>query len=387
VANIVVASVFWGSNPAIPSAAHPGDVNDQLSIVLANVGDDVARNVIATLTIGAPLSFSYFMNGTQFRAATVSKVAGDMDAGRSFTLGYTVNIDSNAKEGIYRYNLQLSYNSARELQQISTNALIDVPIWKGELHIQGLLTVPTKIYPGNTQVVLEVGIVNTGIGAANNVQLQLQLKAPFTASSSGSDKIYVGNIAPNQVSEADFIVDVADDAQFGQYSLVLGEQAGSGLVPIGQLSVYLNEKVKFEIASVTPDTVSAGDSGRVIRVALKNVGSIKADSVRVQLRVGNFFTGTLTDFLGTMLAGETKVAFFTVDIDSKAQPGPYNLDLRLDWTQESNALDNTQTLTLNVVNPGPPVTLIAVGVIVLVGLGGYAIVRRRRMRTAQAGPK
>jgi LPXTG-motif cell wall-anchored protein len=39
------------------------------------------------------------------------------------------------------------------------------------------------------------------------------------------------------------------------------------------------------------------------------------------------------------------------------------------------------------VNPGPPVTLIAVGVIVLVALGGYAIVRRRRMRAAQAGPK
>jgi hypothetical protein len=387
VANIIVASVFWGANPAIPSAAHPGDVNDQLSVVLANVGDDVARNVTATLTLGAPLTFNYFANGIQFKATTISKIAGDIDAGRSFTLGYTVSIDSNAQEGIYRYNLQISYNSARELQEINRNTPIDVPLWKGELHIQGFLTLPTKIYPGSKQVVLKAGIVNTGNGAAKDVQLQLALKPPFAASSSSSDKIYLGNIAPSQISEADFIVDVADNAPFGQYPITLGEQAGGNLIPIGQLSLYINEKVKFQIASVTPDTVSAGDSGRVIQVALKNVGSIKADSVRVQLRVGNFFTGTLTDFLGTMLAGETKVAFFTVDIDSKAQPGPYNLDLRLDWTQESNALDNTQTLTLNVVNPGPPVTLIAVGVIVLVGLGGYAIVRRRRMRAAQAGPK
>jgi len=387
VANMVVTSVYWGSNPVNPLAAHPGDVNDQLSIVLSNVGDDVARSVNATLSLGPPLTFNYFVNGAQFQATTISKVAGDIDAGRSFTLGYTVNIDSNAKEGIYRYSLQTSYKSARELQQINTNALIDVPIWKGELHIQSLFTLPTKIYPASKQVVLKVGIVNTGNGAAKDVQLQLVLKPPFAASSSSSDQIYVGNIAPGQPSEVDFIVDVASDAQFGQYSIVLGEQAGGSMIPIGQVSLYINEKVNFEITSVTPDTVSSGDSGRVIQVALKNAGSVKADSVRVQLRVGNFFTGTLTDFLGTMLAGETKVAFFTVDIDSKAQPGPFNLDLRLDWTQDNNALDNTQTLTLHIVAPGPPVTLIAIGVVAVVAVCGYVLVRRRRMRAAQTGPK
>ena len=49
-------------------------------------------------------------------------------------------------------------------------------------------------------------------------------------------------------------------------------------------------------------------------------------------------TGTLTDFLGTMLANETKTAFFTIDIDSNAQPGQYTYNLRFDWTQDTNAL-------------------------------------------------
>jgi len=109
--------------------------------------------------------------------------------------------------------------------------------------------------------------------------------------------------------------------------------------------------------------------------------------VRVQLRVGNFFTGTLTDFLGTMLAGETKVAFFTVDIDSKAQPRQYNFDFRIDWTQEDNALDHTLNLVLFVVPPGAPVTLIAVGLIVIAGVGGYFFIRRRRMKAAQTTTK
>ncbi len=387
VANMVVSSVYWGSNPMNPSATHPGDVNVQLSIILSNVGDDVARSVNATLTLGPPLSNNYYVSGVQYQATTVSKIAGDIDAGRSFTVTYTVNIDSNAKEGIYRYNLQIAYQSARALQQLSSDTLIDVPIWKGDLHIQALLTLPTKIYPDTKQVVLKVGIVNTGNGAANNVQLQLVLKSPFSASSSSSDNVYVGNIPPSQFTEASFIVDVDSNAQFGQYALVLGQLSQGNIIPIGQLSLYINEKVKFDIASVTPSTVSAGDSGRVIQVALKNVGSVKADSVRVTLRVGNYFTGTLTDFLGTMLAGETKVAFFTVDIDSKAEPGAHNLDLRLDWTQENTALDNTQTLTLLVLTASPPVTLIAIGLVVLVAIGGYAVVRRRRARQARTASK
>ncbi len=147
VANIVVTSVYWGSDPTSPSTAHPGDVNVQLSLVLSNVGDDVARGVNATLTLGPPLTYTYFQNGVQYSASTVSKIAGDIVAGGSFTVGYTVSVDSNAMEGIYRYDLQLAYKSARELQQISNDVMIDVPLWKGELHVQGLVTVPTKIYP------------------------------------------------------------------------------------------------------------------------------------------------------------------------------------------------------------------------------------------------
>ena len=386
VANVVVTNVYWGSNPMDPSAAHPGDVNVQLSVILSNVGDDVARGVNATLFLGPPITYTYYQDGTEFSATTASKVAGDMGAGQSYTVSFTLSIDSDAKEGIYRYNLQLAYKSARELQQVNNNLMIDVPVWKGELHIQNILTVPTKIYPDSKQVLVKVWVANSGKGTAKDIQLRMDLTPPFTASSSGSDRIFVGNIPAGQVSEADFIVDVAS-ITFGQYPVNLVEEVEGKLIPIGTIPLYINEKVKFDIVSVTPSTVHAGDSGDVIRVELKNSGTVKADSVRVQLRVGNFFTGTLTDFLGTMLAGETKVAFFTVDIDSKAQPRRYNLDMRIDWTQDDNSLDDTQTLILTVDPAGLPVTLIAVGVIVLIAIIGYVVMRRRRMKASQASTK
>jgi len=387
VANVVVTNVYWGSNPTDPITAHPGDVNVQLSIILANVGDDTARGVNGTLFLGPPLTYNYYQDGVKYSASSVSKTAGDMAAASSFTLGFTVTVDSDAKEGIYRYNLQLSYRSARELQQINSNLTIDVPLWKGELHVQNILTLPTKIYPNSKEVSLKVWIVNSGRGLAKDIQLRLDVTRPFRASSSGSDRIFIGNIPAGQVSEADFVLDVASDAIFGQYSVILGEEMDDRLIPMGQIPLYVNEKVRFDVVSVTPNIVHAGDAGDVIRVEIKNIGSVKADSVRVQLRVGNFFTGTLTDFLGTMLANETKVAFFTMDIDSKAQPRQYNLDLRFDWTQEDIALDDTQFLLLTVEPPGLPVTLIVVGVILLVAVGGYLFIRRRRMKAAQTTTK
>ena len=387
VANVVVTSVFWGSDPMSPSTAHPGDTNVQISVVLSNVGDDVARGVNATLLIAPPIIYTYYLGSTQISATAISKIAGDMQAGQSFTVAFVVSVDPSAKDGIYRYNLQLSYKSARELQQINTDTMIDVPIWKGELHVQNIVTLPTKIYPDSKQVVVKVFIVNSGQGVAKDLQLKLDLMTPFSASSSGSDSIYVGNIAPAQSSEADFIVDVAADAKFGQYNVALSEQTASGEIPIGQVPLYVAEKVQFDIVSVTPTEVHAGDSGDVISVQIMNAGSVKADSVRVELRVGNFFTGTLTDFLGTILAGETKTVFFTVDIDSKALPGQYVLDLRFDWTQDNNSLDNTQSINLTVSSPGFPTALIVVALVIIGGGGGFFYLRRRRARASQTSKK
>jgi len=383
-ANVVATSVYWGSNPLNPSNVHPGDTNVRLSIVLANVGDDVARGVNATLFIGPPLTYTYYQDGVQYSASTVSKMAGDIGPGSSFTLGFTVNIDPNAKEGIYRYNLEVSYRSARELQEVKNVMVIDVPVWRAEIRVQSVLTVPTKIYPGSRQVQVRVVIVNSGQGAARDLQLRMDLKPPFKASSSGSDRYFLGNLPAGQSSSVNFIVDVDEDAKFGKYFVDMLMEGGGSSVSIGAVPIDVNEKVRFEVLSVTPTTFQAGDTGKVIRVELKNSGSVKAESVRVQLRVGNFFAGTLTDFLGTMLSGEVKVAFFTVDVDSKAKSGDYSFDLKIDWTQDSNPLDDTLRLSFNVQPSGPPVIPIGLAAVGLASAVAYLTFKRRRAKTGQA---
>jgi len=389
VANVVVTNVYWGASAANPDTAHPGDVNLQLSILITNVGDDVARNVNATLYIAPPLIYAYYANSTSYRSPAISQLAGDIQPGQNFVLTYTLSIEPKAQEGIYRYSLELAYQSARELQQIDTTVAVNVPIWRGELHVQGVLTNPTKIYPDSKAVDLQVTIANSGQGTAKNVQLELVLQTPFTASSSGSDQIFIGNIPPGLTMNANFIIDVAENATFGEYSLILGEMAGNQLIPIGQVPIYVNEKVNFDIVSVTPTTVHVGDSGDVISVVIRNAGSVEADSVRVELQVGNFITGTLTDFLGTMLSNETKTAFFTIDIDSNAQAGQYTYNLRFDWTQDNNALynDYSYAITFSIQPPAVPVALIVVALVVIVGGGGFLFMRRRKARAAAQKPQ
>jgi hypothetical protein len=158
---------------------------------------------------------------------------------------------------------------------------------------------------------------------------------------------------------------------------LVADSGSTGQTQVGEIPLYVSEKVRFEIVQVEPGIIRTGDSGVSIGVTIRNVGNVAADSVRVQLRVGNYFSGTLTDFLGTIGPGESKTAYLTVDVDGKAQPRTYRMDLRIDWTQSDYSLDETLCVELQVTAVELPIPLIAVA-FVLIALVIVFVVRRRR---------
>jgi len=385
--NVVVTSVYWGTNPLGGISVHPGDTNIPLSIVLSNAGDAAARDVSATLVLASPFSYAYNVNGSQVNAGTVDQSAGDIQAGFSFTLRYALTVASDAIAGIHRLTLILDYKTAREMLAVERTLSVDVPVWTGDVRVQHVVTVPARVYPGDNQIAVKAWLVNSGTGSTADFQVRLVLQDPFQASSGGSDTFFLGTMQPGQVSEADFYVDISKSAQFGSYNLklVTVSAGSSGQVEIGQIPIYLSEKVIFEVVQVEPKVVRAGDSGVSIKVTIKNTGTVAADSVRAQLMVGNYFSGTLTDFLGTMQPGESKTAYLTVDVDSKATSQVYKMDLRLDWTQSDSSLDNTLPVQLQVTAAELPLPLIAVAVVLLVLVA--AVVVRRRRKAQEQKPK
>ena len=386
--NVVVTSVYWGTNPLGGISVHPGDTNIPLSIVLSNAGDAAARDVSATLVLASPFSYAYNVNGSQVNAGTVDQSAGDIQAGLSFTLRYALTVASDAIAGIHRLTLILDYKTARELLAVERTLSVDVPVWTGDVRVQHVVTVPARVYPGDNQIAVKAWLVNSGTGSTADFQVRLVLQDPFQASSGGSDTFFLGTMQPGQVSEADFYVDISKSAQFGSYNpkLVTVSAGSSGQVEIGQIPIYLSEKVIFEVVQVEPKVVRAGDSGVSIKVTIKNTGTVAADSVRAQLMVGNYFSGTLTDFLGTMQPGESKTAYLTVDVDSKATSQTYKMDLRLDWTQSDNSLDNTLPVELQVTSAELPLPLIAVAVILLVLVAAVVVRRRRKAQEQKLKP-
>lgn len=259
---------------------------------------------------------------------------------------------------------------------------VDAPVWTGDVRVQHVLTVPAKVYPGDNQIAVKAWLANAGTGSTADLQVRVISEEPFKPSSAGSDVFFLGTVQPGQVSEADFYLDISKTAQFGSYNLrlVTDSSGATGQVEIGQIPLYVSEKARFEVTQVEPKTLHAGDSGASIRVTIKNVGGVTADSVRVQLKVGNYFTRTLTDFLGTMGLGESKTAYFTVDVDSKALPQVYKMDLRLDWTQSDYSLGDTLPLELQVSAAELPLPLIAVGVVLIALVVGVLVRRRRKPR-------
>jgi hypothetical protein len=385
--NVVVTSVYWGTNPTGTVSVHPGDTNIPLSIVLSNSGDAAARDVSATLLLAAPFSYVYNVNGSQVAAETVDQSAGDMLPGYSFTLRFALTVASDASAGVHRLALIVDYKTARELLPVEKTLSVDVPVWTGDVRVQNVVTVPAKVYPGDNQVAVKAWLVNSGTGSTADFQVRLLLQDPFQESSGGSDVFFLGTMQPGQVSEADFYLDISKSAQFGSYNLKLVTVSAepNGQVEIGQIPIYVSEKVVFEVVQVEPKVLHAGDSGVSIRVTIRNVGTVSADSVRVQLRVGNYFSGTLTDFLGTMAPGESKTAFLTADVDSKATAQTYKMDLRLDWTQSDNSLDETLPVEIQVAPAELPLPLIAVA-FVLLALIVVVVVRRRRRAQEKAKP-
>ncbi len=383
--SVVVTSVYWGTNPLGGVSVHPGDTNIPLSIVLSNAGDATARQVSAELVLATPFSYVYYEGGTERSVPTVDQSAGDILPGFSFTLRFVLTVAPDAAAGVHRLDLVVSYKTASELLPVEKTMTVDVPIWTGDVRVQHALTVPSKVYPGDNQVIVKTWLVNSGAGSTADLQVRLVLQDPFKPSSGGSDEFFVGTMQPGQISEADFYIDIGESAEFGSYSLklVMDAPGSTGRVEIGQVPIYVSEKARFEIIQAEPTIVRAGDSGVSIRITVKNTGSVTAESVRIQLKVSNYFSGTLTDFLGTMQPGETRTAFLTVDVDSKAQPQKYKMDVRLDWTQSNNSLDETLTLELDTGAAEIPIPLVAVGV-VLVALVAVVALRRRRKSRSQA---
>ena len=110
-----VENVVWGTPDNYPIQVSPGDVDVPLTVFMRNLSNNTLRGVRGTLYLDDP--FVDYQTESKIAKATASPVetgdvfnqTGDILPMGSFTLTFYINIDPDARKGVYEYNLTISY--------------------------------------------------------------------------------------------------------------------------------------------------------------------------------------------------------------------------------------------------------------------------------------
>jgi hypothetical protein len=381
-----VAGAVWGS-PANPVDVEPGDRNVPLTVTLQYLDTPGATSIHAWLEL--PNGFTD-VNGSQKAFA----YAGGVGTNSYFSLIFNLNIEADAVIGNYTMTLDIYwsvYSPANDYNHESVPVPVNFNRYS-DITLQKISISPPKVYPGDKNVDLKLSFTNAGSATAKNVEVEIMQTQYVRPSWGGADTFFIGTVQPGQTVPADFYIDV-DDSAPSPSNLTLIAKIMYGTMKDPEKSVeiplFLSAKAGFVVTSTKIPEIHVSDTGIVILVTFKNNGTEAAQGASVQIEVPNVFSGTTTDYFGTVEAGEEKTATFVIDINSNAEIGNHVLNLRLSWSQPEATHIFTQDLSLELNILENPLSKLLPIILILLAIVAVAIivVVRRRFHSSKMQPK
>jgi hypothetical protein len=222
-----------------------------------------------------------------------------------------------------------------------------------EFALQRSCQTPSKVFPGDLNIILTAIIVNTGNEEATHLNATLKLPEGIKPSWAKSDNVYVGNAFPDTPMECKFYLDIEESTPPGLYNLELELVHDDGKSSL-TVPLLISEKANFRIVdlNISPREIHPGDRGIKIQVRIKNSGNVEAKEVVIKL-VGSSFSGMTTSFLGVLNPNDEAKAIFDVDVSGLATTGENLLQFQISWTQEGRSL--TQNIFYKIqISPSNP---------------------------------
>jgi hypothetical protein len=219
---------------------------------------------------------------------------------------------------------------------------------------------PEEVAPGETTT-LNITIANLGIDYAAYVYAILDPDSVSPLSVLGAKKIYVtkyaaegqptkyfGVILQNERFTVRYRVHVDKDTVFGTYTVPLK------LVWRDAYNNVQSENLEFGLkVAGDPEIVIAGvnktpariypDTEFTLVLAFENIGTAKAENVKVELSLPPGITGERVAFLGTLERDRQMAATFSLKAEKVAEAGAKKIGVRLSYTTEEDTqeqLDN-----------------------------------------------
>lgn len=218
------------------------------------------------------------------------------------------------------------------------------------MNIGDVTTDPTDIRPGDENVEIRAVIENSGEAAAKDIEANLLFKDDtFKPSWSGTDRSYMGRLNSGEKGEAVFHIDLAENIESGKHSIPLQiiykDTKGEEYTIMREVSILMKPKPDFEIVSyyTEPASLSAADTGVVLHVQIKNIGTEKAESASVRM-TGEadvpFDYDVKSDFVGNLAIGEEGEAILEFDVDEDAVSKVYPLGIEIRCTGDRDKGDD-----------------------------------------------
>lgn len=348
--------------------------------MIVNSGTAVAQNVTASLIIESPFSYQYTSGDELIEATNEASSVGTIMLGGSGLAQFTLSVKADATSGLYKLRVVLKYSRNPPIQ-----AMVDIPVrGYSDVALQKISVLPPKVYPGDENMDLKVLVTNAGNAAARNVSVEILQTQYVSPSWGGAETSFIGTIQPGQIVPIDFYIDVDDSAPSPCNQTLIAKIAYGPMrnfVKTEEIPLFLSAKAGFVITSTKVPEIHISDSGVVILVTFKNEGMEAAQGTRVELEVPNAFSGTTSDYLGTVEVGEEKTASFVLDVDANAKIGTYVLNQRLSWSQSgaTQLFNQDLGLELNMLeNPLSKLLPIIIMILLIIVAAAIIVVAVRR---------
>jgi hypothetical protein len=316
-----------------------------LTIELENSGDACAKDVIVTAVANAPFITDQtpssnpitICNG-QFGKAHLSLILESNTIGGTYPLTLVVNYLDNST-GAYTFsntiNLLVEGNSDLNAHIINSN--------------------PLDVYPGDTATI-SVLVENDGTVQAQSISGVLSSKDTLEIKSAQSF-FSVGSLQPKQSYIASFSLDVPKDAQAESYPMALSlvysenDETKNKDIP---LIFDVKKRALFSVSDGGSDILYPKDSGKIIRVNIRNIGTNAAKELKIQVQPQfPFTTDGSIKYIPDLEPGQSDVVEFAINIDKDATVGNYGISLILDFKDsQGNSLYDTATAPLTIQNKG-----------------------------------
>ncbi len=218
---------------------------------------------------------------------------------------------------------------------------------------------PSEIAPGEV-VTLNITIANLGIDYAAYVHAVLDPESTSPISVLGAKKVYVtkyaaegkptkyfGVILQNERFTVSYRVYVDKDTPFGTYTVPLQlvwrdaynniqtETLEFGLKIAGEPEIVISG-INKSPTRIYPDTEFT------LAITFENIGTAKAENVRVSLSLPQGVSGETSAYLGSLERGAQAVASFSLKAEKDVEEGAKTIKVKLSYTAEDGSREEVE---------------------------------------------